>query len=301
MRISNNTIFENVKRNLAMTIDALVDANNVVSTGKRINQLSDDPIGLANVLDLRMSLANVDQIERNINMGQSWLSAGETALSQTQDILSSAKSLAVEMGSASKTASQRSAAGTAVDGYLRQILSLANTEVNGRYIFSGTDTDKQSFSFDDETNPTTVTYNGNDTAFSVKIGKDLDIQVGRDGQEVFGTNWDGYNIFKTLIDFKNSLQNNDVSGIQAAIGNLDAHMAVVTAKVADTGTRTTRLDVKQNILEELKINYTDRKSSIEDADITEAVINLKAKELAYQSALASSSKVMELSLVDYLA
>ena len=37
-----------------------------------------------------------------------------------------------------------------------------------------------------------------------------------------------------------------------------------------------------------------------DADIVEAAMNLKSVEMAYQAALASSAKVMELSLVDFI-
>jgi flagellar hook-associated protein 3 FlgL len=44
----------------------------------------------------------------------------------------------------------------------------------------------------------------------------------------------------------------------------------------------------------------ERKSQLEDADIAEAVMHLKSKELAYQAALASSARVMQLNLVNYL-
>jgi flagellar hook-associated protein 3 FlgL len=257
-------------------------------------------VGLVNVLDLRASLADIAQIGRNIDTGQSWLSAGENALTQVEDLLAQAKTLAVEMSSATKSAAQRQNAAATVDGYLRQVASLANTQVNGRYIFGGTVTDTQSFTFDNETTPTLVTYNGNNTAFAIRIGQNSDIEVGRDGADVFGTNWDDDNIFKTLIDLKNNLQTNNVGGVQSAMNILDDNLNGVRTKIANTGSKILRLDVKQNIIDDMNINYTERKSKIEDADIAEAIMNLKAKELAYQAALSSSSKVMDLSLLNYL-
>lgn len=300
MRISNNSVYENIKYNLGLATEALTEANNVVSSGKKINRLSDDPVGLVNVLDLRASLADIAQIGRNIDTGQSWLSAGENALTQIEDLLAQAKTLAVEMSSATKSAAQRQNAAATVDGYLRQVASLANTQVNGRYIFGGTVTDTQSFTFDNETTPTLVTYNGNNTAFAIRIGQNSDIEVGRDGADVFGTNWDDDNIFKTLIDLKNNLQTNNVGGVQSAMNILDDNLNGVRTKIANTGSKILRLDVKQNIIDDMNINYTERKSKIEDADIAEAIMNLKAKELAYQAALSSSSKVMDLSLLNYL-
>jgi len=60
------------------------------------------------------------------------------------------------------------------------------------------------------------------------------------------------------------------------------------------------MEIKTNIFQDLNIANTDRLSNIEDADITEAIMDLKEKELAYQAALASSARVMQLSLIDYL-
>ena len=45
---------------------------------------------------------------------------------------------------------------------------------------------------------------------------------------------------------------------------------------------------------------TERLSKIEDADLTEEIMELEAKELAYQAALSSSAKLMKLTLMDYI-
>jgi len=50
----------------------------------------------------------------------------------------------------------------------------------------------------------------------------------------------------------------------------------------------------------MNLSNTARLSEVEDADITEAIMNLKSAEFAYQATLAASSKVMGLSLVDYM-
>jgi flagellar hook-associated protein 3 FlgL len=298
MRVSNITVFENVSSNLGRVTEALFRANEVVSTTRRINRLSDDPVGLVSVLDLRSSLAGVEQMGRNIRMGRSWLTAGESALSQVETLLSDAKSLSVHMASATVGEAQRGNAAESVDGYLRQLLSLANTEVGGRYIFSGTATDTVPFSFDDENTPTLVNYSGNDTPFSIKIGKNLNVEVGRDGEEAFGAGGSG--IFDTLIDLRDALQGNDIVGIQQAMDDLADSMESVRAIISNTGAKTLRLDTKEKILEDLNLSYQERKSSIEDADMAEAIMQMKGKELAYQAALASSSKLMTMSLVDYL-
>jgi flagellar hook-associated protein 3 FlgL len=305
MRVTNKSLHESIVSQLNTVSSSMVAANQVISSGKRINRLSDDPVGLVSVLSLRSSLSNLDQLERNLGTGRSWLEAGESALSETENILSEARALCVQMSSANVGAEERSNAVEVVDGYLQQILALANTEVGGRYIFGGTKTDVSPFvlSGSDE-----VTYQGNDTPFSIKIGKNMDLSVGRDGESIFGDcdiDWSDPaagpdNVFKTLMDLKDDLRINDAESVREALTKLDDHLDTLRAAVSDTGAKVLRLDTKETIIQDLRLGYTERKSGIEDCDIAEAVMNLKSKELAYQASLASSSRVMQLTLVDYL-
>lgn len=277
-----------VKFNLSLASEEMNNANRIVSSGKRISDLSDDPVGLTQSLKIKSALSGLDQMGRNISLGKSWLASSESALSQVQELISDAKALSVQMASGTTGAAQRASASLTVQNILDEIVSLANTEVGGRYIFSGSKTDTTPFSSNG------TAYNGNDEPFAVKIGADATVQVGRDGEEVFGT------IFTTLRDLRDDLNGNNVAGIQASLTDLTAHFNEMSGNISDIGSKVNRMEIKENIFQELKIVNTDRLSAIEDADIAEAIIDLKEKELAYQAALASSSKVMQLSLVDYL-
>ncbi len=301
MRISNQSTYDVVKYQLANTATDLIKANEVVTSGKRINKLSDDPIGLVQVLSLRESLSSMNQLGRNVSTARTWLDGGETALSSVKDLITDMKTLAVQMANGTEGANERAAAADQVEGTLEQIVSLANTQVNGQYIFAGTKTDTEPFSIDRDAsgNPTGVTYSGNDTPFSIKIGKTATLEVGHDGEAVFG---DGSTsgIFKSLIDFKTALETNDDAGIQQAMDDLDTDLNQMISATSDIGTKGVGLDVKEKILQDLNLSYTERKSNLEDADILAAISDVNSKETAYQAALASSAKVMQVSLLDYL-
>jgi flagellar hook-associated protein 3 FlgL len=287
MRVANRTIFESVKYNLGNISEELNKANEIASTGKRINTLSDDPVGLTQSLSIQSNLANIEQMQRNISYGKSWLNASESALTSVDNILSDTKALCVQMASGTTGASQRSSAAETVQNNLEEIVALANTDVAGNYIFSGSKTDTAPFEQDG-------TYNGDNTAFAIKISKNSTIEIGSDGQAVFGT------LFDTLADLKAALQSNDVSGIQDVIGSLDTHMDDISGKISDVGSKINRMEIKNNIFQELNLSNTENLSNIEDADMAEAIMNVSAAQLTYQAALSSSAKVMSLSLVDYL-
>lgn len=299
MRIATKTTYDAIIKSLRKTSGDLFKAQEIVTTNKRINKLSDDPVGIVSVLDLRSSLSNITQMERNISTGKTWLTASESALSQVNDVLVKAKELTVQMANGTTNQSQRANAVELVDGYLEQIISLAGSQSEGRYLFGGTNTDTIPFAFTDATE-TVVGYYGNETPFSVKIGNNTNIAVGKDGQDIFGTNWDDNNIFKTLIDLKSALQNNDVGGIENAMGKLDTHMTTVNNHISDIASKIIRVDIRKNIISDLELAYTERKSEIEDADLAEAIIKLNSMQLAYEASLNSSSKVMDMSLVNFL-
>ena len=300
MRVANKTIYDNVRWNLDKITTEMTEANSMVSSMKRIQNLSDDPVAMVTVLDIRSSLSNTSQLERNIGLGKSWLTMGESALTQLQELLTEAKTICIQTGSAQVGRDERANAATEVDGILRQVLSLANTQVGDRYIFSGTETDTSPFAFDDDTDPTAVVYSGNATAFAVKIGRSTNVEVGRNGESVYGDAASSNNIFQTLIDLKTHLENNDASEVVATMDNLDEQLDNVTNLISDTGAKVKQMEVKESIIQDLNLSHSERKSQLEDADMSDAILNLKTKELAYQAALSSSAKVMSMSLVDYL-
>ncbi|MBW2642766.1 MAG: flagellar hook-associated protein 3, partial [Deltaproteobacteria bacterium] len=69
MRVANKTIYDGVKYNLGNCTQEMYKANETVSTGKRINNLSDDPVGLTQSLNIRSTLASIEQMGRNISYG----------------------------------------------------------------------------------------------------------------------------------------------------------------------------------------------------------------------------------------
>ena len=288
MRVANKSVYDSVKYNLGSIYEELNKANEIATTGKRINNLSDDPVGLTQALNIRSTLSNIEQMGRNINYGNSWLTASESALRSVQDIISDTKVLCIQMANATISPEQRASAAETVQNMFDEIISLANTDVAGNYIFAGSKIDTVPFEQEDGT------YHGDDNPFTIKIGKNSSIEIGSYGQAVFG------NIFTTLSDLKIALETNDLNGIQSAMTNLDGHLDDNSAKISDVGSKMNRLEIKNNIYQDLNFSNTERLSTIEDADITEAIMNLSTAQMTYQTALASSSKVMTLTLVDYL-
>lgn len=294
MRVTQKAIFDTHRFRLEQITDQLNDTSLDVATGKRINEMKDDPVGYTQVLALKSNLSDIGQIAQNISTGRTWLRAGETALNSVKDIITEVKTLTISMRSATVDAGNRQVAAEQIKGYLLQIESLSNTRVNGQYLFAGTKTDTPPFELDDPDNPTTATYSGNDGAFAVKTGKDTNVTVGHDGDAIFS------GLFSTLIDLKGYLEANDTAGIGSSLDALDTDFDRITRNVSDIGAKELRLDTKEKVINDLDFRYTENRAELEELDIAEAITKMQATQLAYQAALSSSAKVMQLSLVNYL-
>ncbi len=187
MRVPNINTYYTATYRLGNLTEDLKDANEVVSTQKRINEISDDPLGLSQVLTLKNSLGNLEQIERNVVMGKSWLQGGESALDSVNNLILDAKSEVTRLSNDSTTADERKSAVERMENIIEQIVFLGNTQVNGSYMFGGTKTDVIPFEYDTASDPEKVVYKGNNSPFEIRTDRNLEVQVGRDGKETF---WD---------------------------------------------------------------------------------------------------------------
>lgn len=184
MRVPNLSLYSNTNFQLNSLTNDLSNANEVMATQKQINGIGDDPIGFSQVLGLNASISNLEQYNSNVDMGISWLSAAEPSLTTIQKQIQEAKTLASQMANASASATERANAVETVEGIIDQILAMANTQVNGSYIFGGTATDTPPFAYDDEENPTGIVYSGNNTPFIIQANSSSTVDVGRDGEKM---------------------------------------------------------------------------------------------------------------------
>ncbi|OQY02647.1 MAG: flagellar hook-associated protein 3 [Desulfobacteraceae bacterium 4572_130] len=205
MRISTMTLYDTSKFQLGNLTSNLARANTIMSTQKRINTLSDDPVGLTQVLDLKASINCIEQIDKDIEVGRTWLVGCETALNNINDQILEAKLLSLQMANASVSTTNRVDAAKTVQKIIDQVKSLGNTQINGNYIFAGTKTDLIPFTYNDDNEPSEVIYNGDNSSFKIKTDKYSTLKVGRDGQEIFNEEKIKIDTTNNIIVFKEDI------------------------------------------------------------------------------------------------
>lgn len=151
MRITNNMMINTSLTNLSRSLNALNKFDTQVQTGKKISTASENPVIASKSLRYRSRLYEIEQYTANVSEANSWLSSTETTLSSSYSILKKMRELIEDCASETTTDSDRNQSLIELKELRSQLGQEANTNVAGRYIFSGFKTDTQVM-FNEQTN-----------------------------------------------------------------------------------------------------------------------------------------------------
>lgn len=289
MRVTDSMMMNTAISNLNRINERLAKANEMVTSQKRINKPSDDPVGMAKSLDIRRTLSLIGQYQDNIANGQMRISTTDQTLDLVQQFIQSAKAIA----QGSHPANYPVAANQVRD-IRDQIIQLMNTQLGGEYIFSGFSTDSPPF---DTTGVYSGTYGSN---VNLSVGPETLVKVNASGDEVFEINGDQSLLISDLDDLITALQTNDSATVGTLTDNLDAANDRIEDFRSEAAGRGYRLEAMDNHWKDFAPRLEQLLSDTEDADITRAVTELKALETAYETTLAATARIYDTSLIDFL-
>lgn len=294
MRVSTQMIFDQSVYNVSRRHEEMYQSNEKVSTGKRVNRPSDDPVDAGKILGIRSLVDSIEQYKRNITAGSTWLSYTESSLGLAEQIFSDAKVLAEQMASGTYTEDQREMLATQAEQLYDQLVQVGNTKVVDRYIFAGFKTGTTPFTHDSDYN---IQYAGDDSSIQISIQQNTRVTVNTTGQRAFISDT---NVFDVLRDLRAALRDNDQDAIQRVLPQIDEAMNKIITERAYVGTAITQMEAAGQVLDQYSLATSEQLSAIEDTDMVEAVTQLKMQQIAYEATLRSTTMVTELSLMQYM-
>lgn len=294
MRVSDKLLYNTVLNNLQQNLEKTLNLQENISSGKRIIRPSDDPIGIMKVMDYDTAISKAEQYRRNIDNGIAFLSSTESAVSTAQNILTRSKELSISALNGTNSAAERSILSEEIDQLYQQVIQIANTQINGRYLFAGFNTGTAPY--DTNGNYTGTPYPGGDIEVEIDNGSTVTINI--TGDLVFGTSTSG--VIDTLDNLRTALQNNDVQEINNAVDSLASAMDQLSNVRAEIGARINRLETAKNYISKLKDDLTVYKAQTEEADITKVITALAAQQNAMEMSRASAASVLQQSILDFL-
>ena len=298
-------------------------ANSQISSGKRLNVASDSPDQVDSLLQMRADQLRNTQIQSNLTLAGADASAADNALSSSISLMDRAIQLATQGANSTQNADTRNSIAEEVASIQTQMVAYSQTQVQGRYIFSGDLDGSATYQLNllpppdpsvpvdpsapvDPATVTGVTQLSN--AASTRQVEDPaggSFVVSKTAQQIFDdTNADGSpasdNVFAALNSLRLALLSNDQTGITNSINSLQAASGHLNDMEGFYGAVQNRIQAATSFATQYNIQLQTEVSNTEDADVTSAAVELTQANTQLQAAFQAQGKMPTNTLFDYL-
>lgn len=292
MRITAGMSQRHVLADLRRVQERLSDAQSQVSSGKRVERPSDDPLAAERATRLRDELATTSAYRTGVDESRSWLDATDGALQSLNDIVQTARQLTVQAANGATTPAARQSIKTQVDALTEQLKTTLNSAYDGRYLFSGTATDTAPY---DVNSASPDAYQGDANPVVRQIGPGVSVQVNVTADDLLS------GLLPAMRALSSHLAANDAAALQTTdLRAIDAGLDTIVTARSQIGAVTNRVDAAGLRLDDLHDVTKAFLSTTEDADLPQALVDLSAQQNALQSALRGGSTLIQQSLMDFL-
>lgn len=268
-----------------------------VSTGQRIEMPSDDPSSVGRVLELEGERRLALQFEENTDFALGVSQVSFSGLNEIRSVSDRATELAA-LANGSVGSTQMSAYGDELNQLIEHAIQLANTRFGNAYIYGGTAVDTPPFVADLDTDGNTigVSYVGNSERAGIAVGSRSLITPGTSGE----TNEDIAEFIGRLVELRDAMYTGDVDAVSTLRQGLDESEDNILAGLGELGAIQLRIEASHTQQTVWKDNIERVVSSEADIDLADAMVQLSQASVAYEAALSSSSRILQLSILDYL-
>lgn len=292
MRVTQGMLTGNMLRNLMTSQEKMGTYLDQLTTGKKINRPSNDPVIAMKGMGYRTQVAEVEQYKRNVGDIHNWMDNSDAALNQTTQALQRMRELTIKASNSPNDKDELESIKKEVAQLEEHLMELGNTQVNGKYIFNGTNTkDRPIIKVGEAYN---VSADNSDVI--IEVGHGTRITVNVNPEDVFTEE-----LFNDIAELKAILSGEqDRSELDGRIEALDSHINDTIHARADLGARMNRIELVEDRLDEQIVIAKKTMSENEDIDFEEAITNLITQESLHRAALSAGSRIIQPSLIDFL-
>ena len=295
-RVADNIINANFRSQIGQHQYQLSVLQERLSSGKRINRPSDDPYGLEAVINLRTSHTEIEQFARSATAANQKLVIADESLNGYENVLDRVRTLVTQSLSDTNTQTAKDALATEIEALRGRILSVANSQFAGEYVFGGTRQDTPPF------DPLTGLPNATPASaqyIQIEPGSDA-IAVGVTAETVFADSTS--NIFADLDQAVAALRGTgdpvaDRATLENSFARIKVYSDIAAVSHSFVGVNMEITEIVQDRLSNHELFFESQISSIEDADFAETVFELTetqtALEATYRAAASSRPSLLD--------
>lgn len=288
-----------INQNIKKARENHLNALEPISSGRRINHLSDNPSQLTEYFRMQNRLERTEQYRLNINTARTRTTITDAVLDEATDLMNQVYELALQGNDDTLTISEVTNIRNRIDDIETNILDLANTQVGEVYIFGGFNTNAIPFTINGAP-PPEVDFNGTSDAVNIRVTETRNVQVSIDGR-IFTGGGGNYDVFDMFEDLDIALAARDSALIGTEIANIQTILNQFSSSRSTLGNSMQQLNSAESFLGNLELVDSERLAEISSTDMAKATADLSLAEFALETAFAASRRIMEMSLRSFLS
>lgn len=304
MRITNAQTTALMHHSMGKSATELSKVMQQMATAQRMLRPSDDPIASVRGLRVQREQANLTQYRANIDNLSGSLSIQEANFSSTSDALLNVRDLLLWAANGANTGEDLAAIAGELENIEQTIVSFANArDEEGRYLFSGTLSDRPAVTFDAVGE--TYTMTGNNKFRQAAVANGVLVAENVTAQEAFGPDAGMLNELHSLVKALKApgVNPNDPAlrvQLEDTLNKLDATHSGVVSAISELGGRQNTLSLLINSNEDVSLVNKKIEGKLYELDYAGASIDLKNYQMSLQATQKTYLKINDLSLFNLL-
>lgn len=324
MRVTQNMLNNNMLLNVNDSLNRMSKQQEMLSTGRKVNRPSDDPIAAIRGVLYRTNISENLQLRKNTDEAFNWLEQSEKSIGEGVSVLTRVKELLTQAANDTYGPEERDKIMGEIENIRDHLGSIANTRYVDKYIFNGEQT--LTPPYDENTKQLIATGNVNPNKnlnnkqieLEVSVGIKIPINVQPGQPDVPGPGADGLfyasskafdpagttekreSVFETLKNVMTDLKNSDSSKIRQDLEKVQAHIDNFLQIRARAGAAMNRIELTQDRLDTQNYGNEKMLSDAEDADLAKVIMDLQNNENIHRAALSAGSRIIQPTLMDFL-
>lgn len=264
-----------------------------MSTGKKLNHLSDDPIAAVRLEGLKKNISDNQQYQRNIENVQSQLTRYETNINTLEELSQQVNELLLQGKNGTLDTESRAGIVLELNSLKAEMLTTLNQKSDGSYLFSGTDI------FNPAIDTVSYAFNANGDYRQTKVGDDLYVNSNFTITDVIGSNAIFADLDAAIAELESATAGFETALDTALNSNQQVHQTLLQS-LTNIGSQYNSLDRQKETSIDMVFFAETVTTSLEELDYAEASTELNQGMIALEATQKTFARVSGISLFDLI-
>ncbi|MFM0970316.1 flagellar biosynthesis protein FlgL [Yersinia enterocolitica] len=305
MRVTNTSMSRIMMDSMANRTVEYAKLNEQLTSGKRVNKISDDPVASMQLVQLENSKSDVNQYKTNVVRLSGNYSVQEASLKSLEGQLLVVRDKLLAAKNGNHSATESATFGREINLLLDGMMSDLNTKNSeGNYLFAGTKTNIEPVEYNKTTQ--IYTFKGNNERRDAVVGNGITLQENTDLSSSLSASGNNLEILTNLKKLANKMidssikpaaYNQEISDNLAAI---EIGAKKIGGMLTDLGDKQNRLEHLSNLHDDVEIVNANLEKDLAGIDILQVNSAMQSNFLSTKIAHSMQAKISQLSLFNYI-